>query len=317
MDASLLRKEIQLVQKGRGIRRAGVAEWIGPNLKRLIQWDHSMSEAEARSRLVTLLRSMADALPTDLNFLFLAAAGITSAEPFLSERLAKAAVALHREPRTLARYLRTAESLMAAGVEHRNPEPRSPYATFGWQWTEFEIDVALGRPDPVFTTRRQLTATVDGLDHFKEVIATPAPPMSGKEPQFIANFGCEVISVERPSSTSWIATVALPRPLPIGGTHDLGLTNVLPSRDAIRPFAVVAPIRPCRRGSVRVDFGSPSVAADAWSIEGIPSTVLDEPQPDAARFNPRTQRVVHQEFFNPLVGLCYGVGWTWADGEAG
>jgi hypothetical protein len=312
MDRTVLRTELKDLHRGRGVRRADVRSWLGPRLQEVLGITVSTSDDDARAALVQAIREHTSTFPRDLRYLFLVATGIVVDQPFLEDRLAVAEQELDRSPRVLRRRLRTAEQLLADSLAQSYPQGTGPFEDEGWRWEDHHFELVL-RDDARLTMSRTLRALADHQKYIHESFVVPGQLAAGLELGFEALAGMTVIDVDHASVNSWGVTLQLPRTLTRGQTLDTRLLVKIPDSRALSPFMVLAPVRPSRKATVTVDFGSPPVAESSWLIDGaVPSDVAARLKTDRI-VDPRLTPVVTGEFIAPRQGLAYGVGWSWAD----
>lgn len=306
-----LREELKQIPSGRGVRRAHCHTWIGPELQRILRLDESLSDHVWRERLIDLLMKETARLPEQLRLLYRIASGIDSDGRFLNERLAAAERTFERESKTLTRRVREAESLMASGIAARNPRVIGPYGDQGWHWEVYSADLDLAPRHPTVTLDRQIRALDDGQEIIREIFAVPQTAV-GRTLGITALSGCTVASVTQPSNSTWQASFQLDSPLRRGFVTRTKVRVTFENLECIRPYLVMAPLRPCSRYQVTVRMGSPAAASLIWKIDGLTTTSLDEqiPPPDAEAARAGS---VHGATFHYLMnGLAYGLAWQWA-----
>ncbi|MFT4228499.1 MAG: hypothetical protein QM624_18995 [Micropruina sp.] len=310
--AAELRMELKQIPAGWGVHKANCVQWIGPELQRILRLDGSLTDAVCRQRLIDLLMKETARLPEPLRLLYRIASGISSDERFLAERLLRAEPLFQRESKTLTRRLRRAEELMAAGIAARYPRPSGPYSDQGWHWEEYRADLDLGAPHPTVTMRRHIRALDDGQEVIREVFAVPRSAI-GRTIGITALEGCTLTGVTQTSPSTWIATFQLDQALRVGHVTQTVVRVTFESLDCLRPYLVMAPLRPCSRYEVTVRVGRPSAAALIWTIDGATTTSLDDQHPAADASRPEPDSVHSATFTNLMNGLAYGLGWVWAD----
>lgn len=312
VDAGALRLELKELHRGRGIRRADVRTWLGPQLRHILGVHAATTEDDIRVALVHLIREHTARFPHDLRYLFLVASGIVTDHPLLDDRLGVASKALDRSPRVLRRRLRTAEHLLADSLIQTRSDGAGPFEDKGWQWEAHHFDVVL-RDSAQLTLKRTLRALADHQKYIHEAFSIPRPLSNGMDLEFTGLAGVSVLDVEHPSSNSWGLTLELPHPLSRGQVLETELRVVVPDVRALSPFVALAPVRPSHRASFRVDFGTQPVAESCWVLEGaLPADVVAQ-VPTKSVFDPRQHPIVTAEFTAPRIGLAYGIGWAWAD----
>jgi hypothetical protein len=306
-----LREELKQIPSGRGVRRSEAAAWVGPELQRILRLDASLSDDVWRQRLIDLLMKETARLPAPLRRLYRLASGIESDGRFLNQRLAAAEEEFQRESKTLTRRLREAESLMASGIAARYPRAAGPYADQGWHWEEYSAELDLTLRHPTVTLDRHIRALDDGQEVIREVFAVPQSAV-GRTIGIQALEGCSVAGVLQNSPSTWTANFRLNQPLRRGFVTRTKVRITFENHECIRPYLVMAPLRPCSRYQATVRMGSPAAASTVWHIDGVTTTSLDDqlPPPDAQVVSAGSVHSV--TFLNLMNGLAYGLAWVWA-----
>lgn len=312
MNADALRSELKELHRGRGVRRTDVRSWIGPQLQSILGADVSTSDDDLRIALVTLLREHTARFPRDLRYLFLVASGIVVDHPFLDDRLEVASKALDRSVRVLRRRLRTAEELLADALTQAYPTGTGPFDDQGWQWDTHRLDLVL-RTDAQLTMTRTLRALADHQKYIHESFTIPGALAEGAGLSFTALAGFTVLDVDHSHPNSWGVTLELPRTLLRGQALETALLVTIPDAKALSPFLALAPVRPSRHASMRVDFGVPPAATTAWVFSGAVPAEVFSTLPTRTTVDPSLTPVVTAEFPAPRLGLAYGIGWSWAE----
>lgn len=310
MDADRLREELKDLHRGRGVRRPAAMTWIGPELQAALGLAPDTPDAEARSALVAFIREHTEKFPRDLRYLFLVATGIAVDAPMLTDRLELAEQSLDRSVRVLRRRLRVAEELLTESIVQSHERRTGPFEDSGWQWVEMEIALRLDTPADM-TMTRTLLALEDGQRYIHHGFVIPGMADPAAVVTFEAIQGLTIVDVDHTSPNSWGVTMKLPGTLARGETLETALRVGVPDPRALNPYLAFAPIRPCRRARLSVDFGDSGLAREAWLLDAvypsdasiIPTTTIDV----------ATNPVVVGEFERPRIGLAYGVGWRWAD----
>lgn len=299
--------ELQALQRGRGINRPRLKQWVGPQLQQLISGASDGSEQGEREALVALLADGALALPTDLRYLFLVACGIESDEPMLQQRLAAAGEVLDRNPRSLSRHLRRAEALMAELLLQTQQET-DPYDTGGWATTRLVLDIRMDLPRPRAAITQVIRATRDHQREFRHTVAVTLPTPAGVAPVVTAVADCRLTRLERLSDRSWVAVLAVPT-THRGRSHRLSFEVEFPGREYLMPFAAVAPIRPCASLDVRVQFGDPPLTTSVWRVDAVPPPLVTD-RARGQRDLVLTDGMASADFTHLRPGYAYGLAWS-------
>lgn len=308
----MLSEELKDLHRGRGVRRAGVTTWLGPELRSVLALDADAAEEGARTALIALIREHAEAFPRDLRYLFLVATGVTVDAPMLTDRLAVAGQALDRSPRVLRRRLREAEELFVNALVHAQERPAGPFDDRGWQWVDFDLELKL-RKQAVLTVTRTMLALTDGQATFHEAFVIPHLTDDSIEVTFEAVQALTIEDVTRTAPSTWEVNFRLPDTLMRGETIRTGLRVRVPSPRLLNPYIALAPIRPTRHVRVSVDFGDSGLAREAWLLDGGFTSDIARRPASFPSLDVATHPVVTGTFEHPRAGLAYGVGWTWAD----
>lgn len=311
MDAIELAAELQAVQRGRGLGRSGVRDWIGPLLLDQLNVPPETEDAALREQLAALLIDASANLPRDLRFLFLVAVGINADAPLLKDRLTKAGQVLDRDPRTLSRRLRQAETLVASNILARAEAAASPFDPRGWLPTSASSVIDLSGP-PVVTNRYVLRALREHRTH-QLVVSIPGTASHRGQPAVAGLDGCHVSEVRRLDDFTWQVTLDLPAPVRWGQQCAIGCRFEFGTRDRLSPYALMAPIVSVSSWDLRVDLGEPRAVSRLWLIDRVPAPLIHEDHSGISELDPVAQRVIERRFENLERGFAYGVRWGWAD----
>lgn len=308
MDAEQLQRELQGLQRGRGVARPHVRTWAGPLLRELLQDTPDKDEETLRTELASRLVDAAMALPTDLRYLFLVAAGIESDEPLLTQRLSGAGHVLDRDARTLSRYLRKAEALLASLLIQSDGEQDQPYDSGAWTTTRLSLDIDLTRPQPLASLTQVVRSLRSDQTEFRHTVAVAEAPPPGSHPRVAARSGCRLERLEALSERSWVAVFAVP-PIARGRSLQVQFDVQFPNRGSLLPFAAFAPIRPCASFDVRVALGDPPPTTDVWRVDAVPPPLVTDRPRDT---QPLTLDAgVGSASFTALrPGFAYGIAWS-------
>lgn len=306
MGGGRLREELQALQRGRGVRRPGIRTWLGPLLCGLVApHPEAVSDRQLREQLVELLVDAAQALPGDLCGLFLVASAIESDEPLLKKRLEWASTRYDRDARTLSRYLRRAEALLAELLIQAAEEVESPYDSGAWVTTRMEPALSVDRPRPVARVGQVIRSTREDLAEFRQTVAVAVPPVDDVEPVITGLQGCVLTGVRRASDRSWIATFDVPPPQ-LGRSRTTLYEVEFPDPESLQPFAAYAPLRGCASLEVRVQFDPDNIPAAIWRVDAVPTALVTDRPRGARSLTPREGRVA-AEFTGLRPGYAYGL----------
>jgi len=276
-------------------------------LRTILDVDDTTREDEARTRLVSLLRGEASALPDDLCALVEASFGISDSRPLLHDRLLAVGEVLQRDERTLRRRLSESDELLADRMALRFGA-RQGLTIPGWHWSSYRLEVDVADDRPSFLSTRTLVPSIAGLSSFEEIVSIPQVGDSeslGVE----AVAGCTYLGRDPLSGSSWRLLFALPRALAAGEPHETVVRFTWPGRDWIQPVAAFVPMRRVERFEISVDFGQPRSCTKAWILDGVLPTSFADP-PVAQDLVP--DEVAEARFNDLVIGHAYGIAWTWA-----
>lgn len=307
VDRDSLIVELARLRKGRGLTRPHLSASLGPSLREALDIGDDTLDEDVRTRLTTLITDECATFPQDLRDLVQAAYGISSNRPLLQDRLTLAGERLRRDQRTLRRRLVAADDLMADRILLRYGGRRGLVRP-GWNWATYRMEVDVSRPQPSMTSRRVLVPSLDGLDAFEEIVSIPQ--VGGTDDWRVECLdGCTYEGRESLSGSSWRLRYALPHQLPAGEPFPTAVRLTWPSKDWIQPVAAFIPTRPVERFEVSVSFGLPRACSSAWVLNGVlPTAYADAPSPDSLV----ADHTVEVGFSDLVMGLIYGVAWTWA-----
>mgnify|MGYP000949235043 FL=1 len=308
MDVTELAKELQALQRGRGLERPRAQDWVGPQLRQALKAAPDLPDAELRELVTGRLVEAAAELPRDLRYLFLSALGLNNQAPMLKERLALVAAALNRDPRTLSRRLRHVEELVAARLAEQLHEERGTVDPQGWLHESVSMfgDLSVSPPRVGFS---YVSVASRPLDSFVQVIGMTSTAADA-EPGIIETRGCRLRSIVREAELLWAAYFDVD-PTPRGARRTLSFQVTFPELHNLAPFLVLGPVVFMKRIEVGVDLGEPPVADAVWLLDRVPTSLItDIPHTRAPLADPG--RVVRVAFDRPQIGFAHGLAWRWA-----
>ncbi|HMS18254.1 MAG TPA: hypothetical protein PKA37_15525 [Planctomycetota bacterium] len=311
-DASTsISAEIAALHKGRGLRDPRLGRRVGPALRAALHITDPATEPQVRDRVVAAIRSAAQTLPSDLRTAFLLASALTTDAPTLSGRLAKAATALDRDPRTVRRRLAQANDAVAVVLE-RGSRPQ-PAMEDAWYIESLSSLVEINAPRVRTRATKVIVPTQGGATRVSERFSLPNAPsdLCGiAEPEISVNAGGKLLDVQR-RGTVWSYDVELHEPMVVGVQQEIITEIGFPSMSLLAPVVIMVPIRPCRFFDITVDFGQPPITEAAWLVDGdYPTTLADSPAPSTRLEVPESGRL-RAAFSGLRAGLAYGLRWTW------
>ncbi|GAA1612982.1 MULTISPECIES: hypothetical protein [Kribbella] len=309
----LLTKELDNLHRGRGLHAPDVVDRLGPLLSALIFGDNEPNEVLGRGLISAHLFDAARTLPPDLEKVFLAGLGVGDTSPHLTTRLENVGNALQRGPRTVLRRLRDANRAVALVLERRTrvSDDQNPFAARGWYVDRIESHAVIG-DRPRFIGVRDIKVTQDGIATLCESFSVPHVPggPDNAEVEVQATEGCESIDIDRYSTSSWLLTMHLPRAFDTGESHRVGVSVTMPSREFIRPYNALVPVRRTRSFRATVRFEDGDEAARVWRYDGVPPPVIEDGQPTDQELAFDDDNAVVADWPNVRQGLAYGIGWA-------
>lgn len=308
-DVSDLAEEIAALHRGRGLRRTSLP--LGPRLRAALHLDVSVGQVEAQDRVVAALRASASTLPQDLQTVILIASALTSSEPLLGDRLARAGNELDRDARTIRRRLAEANLGVATMLARGSQRPVA--MGHAWYIEEFASVTDLRSDRPILVARKLVIPTLGGVAQVTEQFGMAQPRPGGPEPEVEVLRGGELLRVKRHGTNVWDYDVRLTEPTQVGKSVVLEVKVVVPSRDWLVPYSVFTPYKPCRLMEATTHFGSPPAADLAWELPGvIPMQALGD-APLGRTYDPAQQPTVELAFEGLVTGLSYGIAWRWRE----
>lgn len=267
------------------------------------------SDEDARTAVVALLGRQLDAFPADLRQLFRAASAISDDQPFLEQRLAALGARLDRGPRAVRRRLRQAEQLLADSLL-QELGPRGGLPARGWQWVCQSMELTLGERAVV-----DLDRTLLALDDHQKFITESfflAEQADGDRIEVVALEGLDLVRLETRRQGLWELTLQLSREVPSGREIRTRLRVTVSRARALSPFLALLPVRPTRRLSTTVHFGTPPAARRAWIQDGVCAPAMARPAIDQVFLDLDADPDVSATFDSPELGVSYGIAWDWA-----
>ncbi|RZT17514.1 hypothetical protein EV649_5061 [Kribbella sp. VKM Ac-2569] len=309
----LLSKELDKLHRGRGLNALGVTNRLGPLLSALIFGDNEPNESLGRGLISAYLFDAARTLQPDLERVFLAGLAVGDDSPYLTTRLENVGIELDRSPRTIVRRLREANHAIAQVLERRTriSEDGNPLIAKGWYVDRIESCAIIG-DRPQFIAIRDIKVTHDGVATLCESFSVPhiLGGLDTAEIEVEPIEGCERLEIDRYSASSWLLTMHLPRSFRTGETHRVGVSVTMPSRNFIRPYNALAPVRRTRSFRASVRFEDDTEVKRVWRYDGVPPPVIEDRQPTAHSLTPDDDHIVVADWPNIRQGLAYGIAWA-------
>jgi hypothetical protein len=310
---ALIAKELDKLHRGRGLFAPNLVDRLGPLLSALIFGDNEPDEALGRGLISATLFDAARTLRPDLEKVFLVGLGVGDDSPHLTTRLKNLGIKLDRDPRTIHRRLRDANRAVAQDLQRKSwiDDDQTPFNRKGWYVERIESHAVIC-DRPRFIGIRDIKVTKNGVATLCESFSVPQLPGGPDDPKIEVEpvEGCRDLQIDRYSASAWLLTMHLPRVLEIGDTHRVGVSVTMPSRDFIRKYNALMPVRRTRSFRASVRFENSDEAVNLWRYDGVPQTVIEDGQPTARRLTLDDDNTVTADWPNVERGLAYGIGWS-------
>jgi hypothetical protein len=310
-------KELIELRSGRGLYSPDLLRRLGPGIRSYCRITAGQDEASIRRAVLERLESATDELPEDLSLAARAALAIPPAPraPFLRDRWDWLADRLERDVRTVARRADDAFQLLAerlaAGPPRQEP-PDSPFAPDGWYIEDLVSNVLIDRDPAQLVETRRIVALEPGLEEISISFSVPrSGDVAGDRPLSVSILhGGELVTETGSMSSHYRGRLRLPRPLSVGESHEYGVVFSAFSRQWIRPYYVLTPLRRCDHFLLRAKFDRMTPPVKVWRLDGVPARVVDEFTPTDDLLDPDAVCEVRAEFHALRQGLSYGIQWT-------
>jgi hypothetical protein len=190
--------------------------------------------------------------------------------------------------------------------------PGLPTATDEWHLESFDALLRLDGPVPEAIERRVAVSDIDGLS---ELAASTSVPRHREDATEGHRLEVELLQGgalklrQRPHDTYFRHIIALPRPLLAGQKHEYTMRLRLPSGQLMAPHYVHVPHRRSDHFRLTVRFDVHHPPAAVWELNGVPSAVIYEREPNSNTLVPDRIGEVHVEFRHLRQGLGYGLSW--------
>lgn len=311
VNRDALIQELRALLRGRGVRRSDLRDALGPELTHVAAITPDMSADAVRTALISALSDPLEKFPRDLRLLYEAATGIADDSPLLEERLLSLYDKLHRGPRVLRRRLRQAEQLLADALIQAHGVPDSDRDAGGWQWVTQDLSLVLGEGAQL-DMRRTLLA-LDDHQRFVSESAYVTDIRDGDSVEVEVVSGAELVAVDDSTRGRWTFTLQTPHELQRGQELETHIRITLSRARALSPYLMLAPVRPIRAASMRVDLGTPLVGEQPWLVDGVFAAALALPDPARVELPLDETHCVTGVFTKLQAGHAYGIGWHWVN----
>jgi len=303
-----LHAELARLRKGRGVQSPDIAGLAGPALRGLCAIQDRDPAPVVRGKLAARLRSLAGALPPDLELAALAALGLhpDAQHALLSRRLLWLSERIGRDERTARRRADQAVARLAELAAHL----ASPDIADGWTVRNFTADVRFGATGYEVAENRVIVAAHDGLSR---VVASLSLPPHGRgdspEPEVELVRGGVITATERSSASHFRYVIDLPAALREGEEHEYLLRIRVADARSVRPYYVFTPRRRCDRFDLTVRFPRDRPPHAVYPVDKAHIRVLDDGVPTGDPIPADRSGKVETRFSELVPGLCYGLRW--------
>lgn len=314
--------ELKVLRKGRGLFVSHIGDRVGSALRCVCEVAEEDGPAEIRQKVARRIENLAAGLPADLRVAVMAAFGIApdARLPLYQDRVSWAATRLNRDPRTARRriddgihqlaQLATVTPVGTAQLTQLATEPAS-----GWRTEELRVTLALDRPLPEALEHRRIVSNQDGLAEIDLAVTLPVPheqrERRSRELGVRVFHGGTLIDRGMESSARMAFTLALPRPLDRGESHDFVLHHQVPEGPAMQPHFACVPKHHCELFDLRVRFDPQRLPSRISVMRGAFQRDVDEPGPGGETVEVDQAGEIYLTFRNLSPGLAYGARWAY------
>ena len=319
LDAAELARELARLRRGWGARASDLLTKLEPHMRQMLNVTEQDTAAQVRTRFADAIAHHLAAEP-GLELAARAAFALHPEAPhrFLVARTSWLAVTLHCDDRTARRRVVEACNLLAdraVGVPLFTPSPPMEFSDVdgGWVVRQFRVVLRLDCSSPEAIEQRVIEFTRDGIDEVTYRFSLPrANDGSGAEHELHAEalYGVKLTGCERPMQEHFRFRLVLPRAFHAGEQHEYGFLTRIPAGQAMRPYYVYTPYRPCELFDLTVRFGSEKMPKAAWLLEEAVLPMIESAQPVGPIVAPDSLGEIRRMFRGLKQGLGYGLRWT-------
>jgi hypothetical protein len=332
VDLERLRKELEFLRKGAGLRHPALLSRLGPNIRLLSGISVHDTAAIARTKIVDKVEELLRDEPAGVLLVVLVAlAGHPRAvQATLGERILWLSSDRRYQPRTARRRIDDAFEVLlhAAAASFRSGRG---YAGAGrsnpadWWLRSSTALLRLRAPGSgVLMTELSEERTVvfakDGVEALFCEFSLPrpactnrAPPAANGDPRRLdisVVHGGTIREVRRATDQHYEFTVELPRRFGVGQSHSYMVRYRLPDGQPMAPHYVLQPFVPCESFDLTVCFDRTRPPRVVWQLDGVAPRLLDEPEPRARVLPLDRLAQVRASFRELSPGRSYGVKWV-------
>jgi hypothetical protein len=315
VDSDKLAQELGQLRKGAAMRHPRLADRLGPQTKLVFEITDRDNVAIVRQKIDKRVRSLLTPHGDELLIAALAALALLdqASQPRLIDRQRWLATTRYFDVRTARRRIDQAFALLVDAItETELRRTTSHPVEDGWSVLRFGATWRLDTPGPQLHEVRTISVTADTLDTVVCRLSVP-PAGAGTAPPDIqaeVRGGGELVSAKRLSASHFEFTLALPKQLRRGDTHEYDIVFTLPDGHPMRPHYIYNPLSACDEFDLTVHFDPAARPTRLWRLSGLPLRVVDDEGADDDLLPlPPDARVV-LAFRQLRQGFAYGVKWS-------
>jgi hypothetical protein len=164
--------------------------------------------------------------------------------------------------------------------------------------------------------RRTIVATADDVTEIPTSVSVPRHPdvldrPVGLEPELL--YGGSLERCRQPYDSFFVNVIRLPRPLRAGERHEYSIRLRIPPGQRMASHFLHVPFRRSDHFELRVRFDQRRMPRTVWRLDGAPTAVIYQRDPDALTMVPDQFGEVYAEFRDMRPGLGYGIRWRESD----
>lgn len=315
LDSTALDAELRRLRKGAAMRHPQLLTRLGPQVRLAFGISPRDDAWAARGKVAGAVRALLGNRSADLQTAALAALGLApeTDQRRLSDRQEWLAGRLFCDVRTARRRMDEAfTELVDAILEDNARRCRITSPDDGWAVRRFRATLRLDRPGPELYEQRTIQVTAGARDRIVCRLSVPRACDGREQPDVSARatYGGKIVEATRVSPEHFQFTLALPRLLRQGETHDYGIVFVLPPGQPMRSHYVYQPLLSCDEFELIVRFAPAAPPEQVWRLVGLPIRVVDGADAGRDALPLDENFAVQLAFRDPRQGLAYGVKWT-------
>lgn len=296
-------RELKSLRKGRAVLAGRFGDRIGPHLRMTCGISDDDGPVAVRRKVIARLIELAEQLPEDLRLATVAAFALSNEVrlPLLQDRVQWAATRMDRDARTVRRRMDEAIDHIAEMVA------AAPRALNGdWHTERLSVAATLDQPRPEVLELYRVVAD-RGPVHELEFTSPLAVGHSCLAVDLL--YGGTLHGHHPPDHDRHSFTLALPKPLVQGESHDFAVRFQLRDPRAIQSYLVQASDHPCEQFDLRVRFASDQAPPSVWTLRDAHEAASFRPVHDGQHHTVNRSGEIHLRFRQLIPGLIYGVRW--------